>query len=357
MEILGVKNKEFWNGFLAEQKLAQFCQSFEWGEFQQSLGRKIFRLSVLEGGEILAVCLLIKNRLPFNKSYFYSPRGPILSKSKVKNEKIKIIIDSLIKKIKELAKQEGAIFWRFEVLSKEVLSDVFDSGFKVVNVQSVQPSKTLILDLTKPEERLLAEMHPKTRYNIKLAERMGVKIGYINNSEDVKNFLFLLQETALRDRFKPHPDFYYQKMFEILGRKEIGLKIQGISYLSCELYKQGFLRLIKAEFRGKILAANILIYFGDTVTYVHGASSSERKNLMAPLFLQWQAILDAKELGYRYYDFWGINEKKWPGVTRFKNSFGGQTVEYPGTFDLPLNKKWYSLYSLAKKFLQFIFYS
>jgi lipid II:glycine glycyltransferase (peptidoglycan interpeptide bridge formation enzyme) len=70
---------------------------------------------------------------------------------------------------------------------------------------------------------------------------------------------------------------------------------------------------------------------------------------MGPHLLQWEEIRLVKKQGYRFYDFWGIDEKKWPGVTRFKMGFGGETVTYPGTFDLVFDKFWYQLYNLGKK--------
>ena len=72
---------------------------------------------------------------------------------------------------------------------------------------------------------------------------------------------------------------------------------------------------------------------------------------MAPYLLQWQQILEAKKRGCAEYDFWGINEKKWPGVTRFKKGFSGKEVGYPGAFDLIFQPIWYSLYKIVKKIL------
>jgi lipid II:glycine glycyltransferase (peptidoglycan interpeptide bridge formation enzyme) len=74
---------------------------------------------------------------------------------------------------------------------------------------------------------------------------------------------------------------------------------------------------------------------------------------MAPHLLHWEIIRQAKQLGYHFYDFWGIDEKKWPGLTRFKKGFGGKIIEYPGTFDLVFNKFWYQLYRLGKIFKNF----
>jgi len=341
-------NQQEWDNFVSQQKLAQFLQSWQWGEFQQGLGRFCWRLKS-DWGQ----ALVIKHNLPFNKNYLYCPRGPILTHTRTNTDYTRTNAEkkleenknfkSFFREIIEIANQEKSIFLRFEL---PILSNFWSineqkfgtkwsipmsgaiSGLPIKKTADVQPSQTLILDLSKSEEQILTEMHYKTRYNIRLAERHSVKMRQ-GQPEEIEKFLNLLHQTAKRDKFKPHPDNYYRQLISLA---------------------QNFVKLFLAEYQNKILAANIIIFLGDTVTYLHGASSEEYKNIMAPHLLQWLVIKEAKKLGYRYYDFWGINEKKWPGVTRFKKGFGGETVEYPGTYDLILNKFWYRLYWFGKLF-------
>ncbi len=79
-----------------------------------------------------------------------------------------------------------------------------------------------------------------------------------------------------------------------------------------------------AEYEGDILCANMMIFYGDTCTYLHGGSSEKHKNIMAPHLLQWEMIKLAKEKGYKYYDFWGIDEKKWPAFKRLLDIKAGE---------------------------------
>ena len=191
------------------------------------------------------------------------------------------------------------------------------------------------MDLTVGEEELLKNMHQKTRYNIRLAEKKEVKIRVGETQEDFEIFWSLCEDTSSRDNFKSHAKQYYQEIFKIL-------------------VPSGFTKLYLAEFEGKALAANLVYNFGDTSTYVHGASANEYRNLMAPHLLQWRQIQDAKADGYKYYDFWGVapddsKEHRWAGITRFKKGFGGQGVNYLGVYDLILKGFWYKIYKLAKK--------
>lgn len=83
--------------------------------------------------------------------------------------------------------------------------------------------------------------------------------------------------------------------------------------------------------------------------YLHGASGDEHRELMAPYALQWQAIKLAYDLGIQRYDLFGISSQKWPGVTRFKQGFGGDIVHYPGTFDWPLSRGRYNIYNILRQ--------
>jgi lipid II:glycine glycyltransferase (peptidoglycan interpeptide bridge formation enzyme) len=107
-------------------------------------------------------------------------------------------------------------------------------------------------------------------------------------------------------------------------------------------------KLLVAKYNNRIIALSIICFFNNTATYLHGGSSNQNRNVMAPFLLQWQAIKKAKEQGCVYYDFYGIDEKKWPGVTRFKKGFNGQNINYIGTFDLIYSPVYYWIYKIAR---------
>jgi lipid II:glycine glycyltransferase (peptidoglycan interpeptide bridge formation enzyme) len=338
MKIIEITNKEDLNKFVAQENQAQFLQSWEWGEFQKAMGHKIFRLGVIEENNIVASALLIKKKLLPGKNYFYSPRGPELI---INNEKLKIIEEFLFSEIEKISKREKVIFLRFEPKSKIKNLPTGQAGLesKIKNTLPIQPQRTLMLDLTKKEDALLKEMHQKTRYNIKLAEKKEVKIIEVG-ADRFEDFWKLISETGARDEFRIHNKEYYKKMISISP-----LLFQG----GVGGGRQLVIKLFLAEYENKIIAGGIFAFFGDTVVYMHGASSNEYRNVMAPYLLQWQVIKLAKKLGYKYYDFYGIDEKKWPGVTRFKKGFAGFEIEYPGTFDLIFSEKWYKVYEWLRK--------
>ncbi len=277
---------------------AQFMQSSKWAHFQKERGN---HLVLLADEHTEHIFLAIKHTLPLGFSYWYVPRFDVTAD-----------IEKVIKKI-----DSKAIFIRFdartEALAKETRKTI-----------DVQPSRTLVLKLEGPTEKILQHMHQKTRYNIRLAQKKKLTIK--SGAEYAEDFFVILEETRKRDGFRLHSKAYYQAMIAS-GAVE--------------------LRTIWNE--GTMLAGVLLAYFGDTVTYVHGASSSKQRALMAPYALQWDAITSACDAGYQWYDWHGVDEKKWPGVTRFKMGFGGETIRYPGTFDLPLDRLQYAGYTIFRR--------
>jgi lipid II:glycine glycyltransferase (peptidoglycan interpeptide bridge formation enzyme) len=280
-----------------------FLQSDEWADFQKQLGRKVWQIGGVN---------IIEYRLLKNKSYLYSPR-PELPHD----------INGFIKQVKEIAKKENAIFFKTDLHNPVDLQ-----RFGLRKSKNIQPLRTIILDITKSEQEILNQMHSKTRYNINLAQKKGIILRIGNNQHDFEEFWKLVLKTGKRDGFRHYTKEYYKKMLEILGVK-----------------------LFLAEFNGKIIVANIVIFYEQTAVYLHGASDYKYRNLMAAPLLQWHQILEAKKAGCMEYDFWGIDEIKWPGVTRFKKGFGGKEITYPGAFDLIFQPFWYKIYKAAKKFL------
>ena len=321
------ENKKSWNDFVAASPYGSFLQSWEWGEFQASQDRKIYRLMILDKNQILGLVLLIKHPLFLGRSYLYAPFGPVLN---IRNLKFQVGI-LLLKTIKKIAKKEKAVFLRFE--PRDNRDEKLPNEF--TRTQDIQPSRTQILDLRQSPEELLAKMHPKTRYNIQLASRRGVKVRESQNSKDAKIFYNLAKETGERNQFKIYPYDYYQQMVRILGQADM-------------------LKIFIADYDKKSIAAILVIYFGKTAVYAHGASSDSDRNTMAPYLLQWKAILESMKRNCDFYDFWGVSPSDeenhpWAGISRFKRGFSGSEIKYMGCYDLPYQKIFYKIYQSLRK--------
>ncbi|MDD4412598.1 MAG: peptidoglycan bridge formation glycyltransferase FemA/FemB family protein [Patescibacteria group bacterium] len=314
MRIKFLDNEIAWENFLNNFSEADFLHSFEWGK----INKPARYLAVInDNGQALAAAILLEKRALIWK-YFYSPRSPLFVNditAEQKKDCLVFLSDFLSINYK------NCLFWRLEpdIDLNDLKKCALDDFVKTIDLQ---PAKTLYLDLRFSENNLLEAMHSKTRYNIRLSEKKNLIVREAKRDE-FDEFWKLMKETGSRDAFGVHSKNHYQKILDS---------------------SNGKFKLYVAIWNHKIIAAGIFSFVGKTVTYLHGASSSANRNLMAPYALHWFLIRLAKKLGFLRYDFYGIDEHKWPGVTRFKNGFGGIIKEYAGTFDFVINSGYYNLY-------------
>jgi lipid II:glycine glycyltransferase (peptidoglycan interpeptide bridge formation enzyme) len=207
----------------------------------------------------------------------------------------------------------------------------------------VQPPDTVVIDLTAREEDLLAAMHKKNRYNIRLAERKGVRVA-AGSASRMHEWYELYRETAARDAITIHARQYYERLFELADEDEATR-----------------VRLYLAEHDGDLLAGIVVVIHGEGATYLYGASSNAKRNLMPNYALQWHAILDAKRCGCAWYDLFGIPPADEPihpmhGLYRFKTGFGGSIVKRLGAWDVVLAPVRARLYRGAERLRDLYFH-
>lgn len=331
MQIIETAERGPYQDFL-EQQHSSVLQSWHWGDFQKRLGRKAWRLLVTNAaGMPRAAATVVKMPLSRGHSYFYIPHGPIVAESGKDNDLWWLLLD----KIADLSLLEKPIFLRIDPKIEKLPSSVSleDLGFHKLGWE-IQPRDTLLLDLTSGNDAILHQMKPKTRYNIRLAERKGVSVEVSYDTRSMKSFWELMKETTKRDGFSSHPYQYYAQLMETLGKNRMAATLIAI-------------------YQRRPIASLIMTNFAGTATYLHGASSDRFRASMAPYLMQWKAVVEAKENGARKYDFGGIartadNNHPWSGLTRFKRGFGGKEVTYIGAYDLVYNRAWYSAYRIAR---------
>lgn len=328
MELVHIKDRKESDDFLLSAAQfsgggAEFLASGEWGKILKREGEEVFYLGLKDRGKLILTALLVKRALSLFPGqpyfYWYAPRGPIFG-PEVGRE----ALDFFYGEVKKI--DSRALFLRIEP------PRLLESGFKLKKTISFQPARTLILDLRLKETDLLAAMGQKTRYNIRLAEKKGVRI-VPGRVEDFADFWRLMKVTGERDDFRLHAAEHYRNLLA---------------------EATSFIRLYFAEFESRKIAAGLFGFFGGRATYLHGASDNRLRQVMAPYLLQWEVIKEARAGGYDFYDFYGIDEQKWPGVTRFKRGFGGEVKEYPGTFDVIFRSKLYSFYEFLRKVRRYV---
>lgn len=281
-------DRKTWDAFVAKHAPQALFQSWDWGEVEKKLGKKVWRLTWPEG-----IAQVVK--VPARRGTFLHVRhGPIGT----------INIDDL----KELAKKEGAWFIR---ISPKV-QQIDYPGFVPAPIHAMDAEVCWVLDVDKSEDELLMGMRKSTRYEIK----HGAAV--VKKSRDIDKFLYLYEETSKRHQFVEHKGI--REEFETLD---------------CDLFL--------ASQGSRLLAGALIVYFGAQAIYHHGASVPNKSG--ASYLVQWEAIQEAKRRGKTLYNFWGIApdgvpNHPWQGLTAFKTGFGGRQIHFVHAHDLPVSP-WY----------------
>ncbi|MBI2042604.1 MAG: peptidoglycan bridge formation glycyltransferase FemA/FemB family protein [Candidatus Nealsonbacteria bacterium] len=328
MYIGEVKNKEIWENFLLKCEEKTFLQSWNWGEFHERLGNKIWRLGIFEDVQhrvLHNVALVVK---------VAAKRGTFLL-AQHNTGVSRVLID----KLKEIAEKEDCSFLRMAPLlpRNEENKKLFRGfGFREAPMHASAYEATWKLDITKTEMELLANMRKTTRYLIRQAEKSAdILIEKSNRAEDIEIFQRINLESAKRQKFAPFSNQFIKNEFEIFNQDEQSLLFFG-------------------KYKGEVAAAALIIFWSDIAFYHQAASSAKYAKIPLPYLLQWEAIKESKARGCKMYDFWGYVDPKtqprhpWAGPTLFKMGFGGGAHEYLKTQDLPLSKKYWLIYIFEK---------
>lgn len=350
-KIKEIEDKNIWDKFITPQNVYTFVQSWEWGELNKSMGDRIWRFGLYKNEELIAVALVIKVHAR-RGNFLFVPHGPIISsKFKVQNSKYEIL-KNFTDEFKNLAKKERVNFIRVSplLLDTEENKEYFKKlGFRPAPIyMHAETTWTLIIgESGRPilDYNLIMGMRKNTRNLIRRAEKEGVEIISGTSSELINEFLKLYKKTSKKHNFVPFSDEYiYEEIKNFNGNARIYL----------------------AKWQNKILSSAVIVFYGHSAFYHHGANSLENNKIPAAYLLQWQVIKDAKEDGKKYYNFWGIakdelNKKPriqiknllrgkhpWHGLTFFKKGFGGYKTDYMHAQDLPLNYKYWKSYLIEK---------
>ena len=339
MRLVPVTDPQEWNEALARFPQGHVLQTYEWGEVKGRWGWQPLRFLLQEGGEVRAAASVLRRPVPHTPfCLLYAPKGPAFDYEDLS------LWPQVLETLEELAQRERAIFLKIDPDLRrnagEESSDLEPAADAVIRLlegrgwrfspEQIQFRNTVLVDLCPSEEEILMAMHPKTRYNIRLAGRRGVRVEEAGEDALVQ-FYQLYAETSARDGFLIRPFAYYQDVWRTFLRGELG-------------------QLFLAYYEEQCLAGLFLFRWGKRAWYMYGASSSVERQRMPNYALQWAAMRWAKAQGCTTYDLWGAPEvldesdPLW-GVYRFKRGFGGQMVRYLGAYDYPAHPFLYRLFS------------
>lgn len=287
-------------------------QTTEWGEFRKEWGNEV----VFKNDS-----LIIFSKIPYTNLKI----GTLIKGSKPSKKDID--------EIRDLGKKENAIFIKLEPnieYNQELENNLKNWG--LVRGKTLFTPTTFWIDLTKTEDELLKSFSSKTRYNIRLAQKHGVRVKIDNSDEAFEKYLKLTFETAKRQGFYAHTQKYHRLMWKHL--------------------KEKIANLLTATYKGEVISTWVLFNNDKFLYYPYGASTDKYKEVMANNLMMWEAIKFGKTLGCTTFDLWGREEGK--GFTKFKEGYNPKVVEFIGSWDLIINKPLYYMYRFAEKIRWFI---
>jgi lipid II:glycine glycyltransferase (peptidoglycan interpeptide bridge formation enzyme) len=331
-----------WDAFVTSHPDAHILQSADWGRLKSAFGWSSQIVAVDDdGGQIVAGALILYRRLPLRLGTMaYIPAGPLFCSDDPKYPANVLLWQA----IDSSAHSHQAAFLKVEPCNwyrqhPDLPMQLESAGLRV-SPQTIQPPRTVVIDLTPDEEAILKRMNQSTRRKVRLGTKNEVEVRE-GTSADVASFNALMAVTGKRNEFGVHDPAYYQMAFDLFSQGE-----------RCVL--------LLASHAGRDLAGVMAFRCGENAYYLYGASSNEERNRMPTYIVQWAAVRWAIRHGATRYDLWGIPDVEpealeaqfeqrhdglW-GVYGAKRGYGGRVVRSVGAWDKVYNPVLYRLYSL-----------
>jgi lipid II:glycine glycyltransferase (peptidoglycan interpeptide bridge formation enzyme) len=312
------------NSALTTLPYRHILQSWEWGQFKSRWG---WTPRAFLNEECTAAALVLRRALsPLRLNILYVPKGPALDYAN------SALLDGVLNDLIASARRDRAIFIKIDPDLKQAdCSLLLDRGWRY-SAEQIQFRNTMLIDLTRSEDDLLAAMKPKTRYNVRLAQKKGVTVR-AGERRDLDLLYQLYAETAQRDGFIIRPVDYYRDAWGSFV--QAGLAQPLIAFVGQEA-----------------VAGLILFHFSDRAWYMYGMSSNQHREKMPNHLLQWEAMRWAKAQGCVVYDLWGApdelkeSDSMW-GVYKFKEGLGAEFAPHAGAHDFVISHLGYWLYTQA----------
>ncbi len=312
IELQRCNDKEQWDEYVLENG-GHPLQLWAWGQVKAGHGWTAERVFAYEEETIVGAAQVLVRRLPMPfRAFAYIPRGPLFDEA---------YRDEFFTKLETLVKRDHhAVALSIE---PDLLSFEKPDGW-VRSTNKVLSAETILLDVTKSESELLADMAKKTRQYIRKSGA-DVKIKQVKKREDIEACLEIYKQTAERAGFNLHDEQYYLDVF---------IQMQDYSP-------------IFVAYENDTPVSFLWLGISETTAYeLYGGMTERGQELRANYALKWHAIRKVKEWGLSCYDFGGLVAG---GVSNFKQGWSSEVTVFAGTFDRPLSP----LYTLWSKGLPF----
>lgn len=333
-----IEDEKAWHAILYQLPTAHPLQSWTWGAFKSRWSWRMKAYAFYQDEAVVAAAMILKRPIPYTRfSFLYCPKGPVVAYDDP------TLRDAILANLEKIAGHERAILIKIDPdvphafgeeaapnrVGQDVLASLKERGW-TYSPEQIQFKNTVMYDIGRSEEEILAGMKQKTRYNVRQGPKKGVAVRQ-GTVADLPLIYEMYKTTADRDRFLIRPEAYY---------------LDGWS----ALMQDGLAMPLIAEYEGEALGAIIIVKFGEIALYMYGASTGKERKRMPNYMLQWEGIRWAKSQGCTVYDFWGApdrfdeSDRLW-GVYRFKRGFNGTVAHHIGAWDYPTRPFLYRLFT------------
>ncbi len=319
-------SQDVWEQAVSLFPEANFLQSWNWGVFEERLGKQVFRLKVTHDGVFVGLCQAVYE--PARRgSYLAVAGGPLCDWVQSPQ-----VLAEMISELKRIGRELGCVFIRLrpqQINSPAIVAVAERLGLHKAPMH-LTADLTLQLDLTQTLEEILSAMRKNTRAAIRKAESMGITVNQTMDPAAIHNFYTEQVQVARRHRFVPFTEKFLTEQFSAFAQDHQVALFQ--SYSGAD----------------QLAAAFVIFYNGEAV-YHYGVSTEANAKLPGSYACQWAAIQEAKLRGCTRYNFWGIapeeeRQHRFAGVSLFKRGFGGQEVAYLPARDIALSWKYQGTY-------------
>lgn len=310
-------------------------QLWGWGQVKGAGAWTPHRLRFRDGETLVGVAQVLVRRLPFPFGRLsYVPRGPV------------VLGDDGTEATGDLQERRAAVMTALVAWCRAEIGGIgvslepdWPAGADPA-VPGSRPGrwtvlvpKTLVLDLTRSSEDLLADMDRSPRRDVRKAARDGLDIRRVQAPDQVRAVLDVYRETAVRADFALHDDEYYLSVHRELGPRSV---------------------LVAAYSDDQPVCFSWCVNSSRTSFQLYGGGNAAGRRLRATTPVYWRSVEIAQQDGLTRFDFNGLLND---GISHFKRSLAQHEDEMVGTIDVPftpLYGVWDRVLPVAKRAVRFL---
>lgn len=273
-----------WNEQISQLPRPHLLQTAQWAKAKEPFGWTAhYKTWEDDRGKVVAAAQILQRSFSIpltgrSVCMLYVPKGPLLLDWNDGELRRRVWAD-----LREFASSLGAFFikidpdlpygfglpdeanFRQNSAAEEIVAEMKSVGWRFSNEQ-VQMRNTMLIDVNKTEEQLMAAMKQKSRYNLRLAEKKGVQVRR-GGPADFAQFYKMYAETSVRDGFVIRSEEYYRAVWD-------------------NFYEAGLLIPLLAEVEDQAVAGLMLFTFGKQSWYLYGMSRDLFRDWMPNYLLQ-----------------------------------------------------------------------